>query len=84
MNLKLILSLTLIGLAVLFVVQNVAVVEIQFLFWSFSLSRAILIFVVLAIGIIVGWLLRSYLFYSEKLRKNYSAGSGAKGKDLLK
>ena len=51
----------LIVLAVLFVVQNVAVIEIQFFFWKLMLSRSFLIFLVLAIGIIVGWLLHSHI-----------------------
>jgi uncharacterized integral membrane protein len=66
MNFKLIFSLILVGLAVLFVIQNVAVVEIQFLLWSFSLSRAFLIFCVLAVGILVGWLMHSYAVHKEK------------------
>ena len=36
MGYKLIFILILAGLAVIFIVQNVAVVEIQFLFWSIS------------------------------------------------
>lgn len=60
MHFKLILSLVLTGTVVLFVIQNVSVVEISFLFWSFAMSRALLIFFVLAIGIVIGWLLHSY------------------------
>jgi len=71
MNFRLIFILTLIGLAVLFVVQNVAVVEIQFLTWSLAISRSILIFLVLAIGIIVGWLLHSYSVHKEKIKQEY-------------
>lgn len=59
MNAKLIISLILAGLVVLFIVQNVTVVEVRFLFWTLSMSRALLMFFVLAIGIIVGWSLRS-------------------------
>ena len=60
MNYKLIFILILAGLAVLFLIQNVAVVEIQFLFWSIQMSRSLLIFFLLAIGIIIGWFLHSY------------------------
>jgi uncharacterized integral membrane protein len=42
-----------------FALQNVATVELTFLLWSFSLPRAIMVLVVLAVGFIVGWLLRS-------------------------
>lgn len=66
MHLKLILTLALIGLVVLFVVQNTAVVDIRFLFWKAAMSRALLIFFVLAVGIIIGWLWRGYTLYKEK------------------
>ena len=42
----------------IFVVQNTQVVEFQFLIWSISLSRALMLFGALAIGIAAGWLLR--------------------------
>lgn len=60
MNYKLILILILAGLLVAFVVQNVSVTEVRFLFWTLAISRALLLFLVLSIGIIVGWLLHSY------------------------
>lgn len=76
MNFKLIFSLILIGMAVLFVVQNVAVVEIQFLAWSISLSRSILIFGVLAIGVVIGWLLHSFSNHEGKSRKEWGGAGG--------
>lgn len=70
MNSKLILILTLAGLAVLFIIQNVAIVEIQFLFWSTRMPRSLLIFLLLAIGIIIGWFLHGYLKHrKEKLEQ---------------
>lgn len=60
MNYKLIATLVVLGLVVLFIVQNVAVVEIKFLFWSFSMSRSLLLFIVLALGILAGWLMKSF------------------------
>ncbi|MBU0681625.1 MAG: LapA family protein [Proteobacteria bacterium] len=65
MHSKLVVSLILAGLAVLFVVQNVAVVEISFMFWSIAMSRALLIFFVLATGIVIGWLLHGYFFLNR-------------------
>ena len=70
MNFKLILILILAGLVVLFIIQNVAVVEIQFLFWSIQMSRSLLIFTLLAIGIIIGWSLHSYLKYRKGKSKH--------------
>jgi uncharacterized integral membrane protein len=61
MNYKLFLILLIASLAVLFIVQNVAVVEIQFMFWSMSMSRSLLMFLMLATGIIIGWFLHAYL-----------------------
>lgn len=52
---KFVLSLVLAGLAVLFLIQNVGVFEIRFLFWSFYMPRSLLLIIVLAIGVIVGW-----------------------------
>ena len=66
MNVKLILILVLAGLAVLFTVQNVAVVDIRFLFWTLSMSRSLLMFFLLAIGVIVGWLLHGYSMHRNK------------------
>jgi len=65
-NIRLILTLTLIGLIVLFSIQNVAEVEVQFLFWSFTTRRAFLIFAVLAIGVIVGWVIHSVHYRAQR------------------
>lgn len=66
MNVKLIVSLILSGLAVLFIIQNVAVTEIRFLFWTLSMSRSLLMFFILAIGIMVGWLLHGFMMHRQK------------------
>jgi len=66
MNLKMLLILILVGLAVLFIIQNVAVVEIQFLFWATQMPRSLLIFLLLAIGVIIGWFLHGYTRYREE------------------
>ena len=66
MSYKLTVSLILTGLAVLFVVQNAAVVEVRFLFWTITMSRALMIFFLLAIGILIGWLSRSYVEHKRQ------------------
>jgi uncharacterized integral membrane protein len=63
---KLLLSLILAGLAVLFVAQNVAVVEVRFLFWALHMTLSLLLFLLFAGGIIAGWLLHSYWAYRKK------------------
>ena len=63
---KLILSFTLALLAVLFVVQNVAVVEVRFLLWGLQMTLSLLIFLLFGCGIILGWLMHSYWVYRRK------------------
>lgn len=65
MNLKLTLVLILSSIAVVFIAQNVEVVELSFLFWRATMSSSILIFFTLMIGFIVGWFLHSYLLYRK-------------------
>ena len=52
-----IVFICLIGLVIIFVLQNTQVVEVRFLFWTISMSRALILFATLAIGLIAGWLL---------------------------
>ena len=56
-NLRPILLVVLVGLVLVFAVQNVANVEVQFLIWSIAMPRAILIAVVFALGVLIGWIL---------------------------
>lgn len=65
-HLKLIFGLFLAGITVLFVIQNVAVVEIRLLFWSVVMSRALLVFFGLGVGICIGWLLHGYFARQRK------------------
>lgn len=66
MNLKLFTILVLIALATIFIVQNAAVVELRFLFWTMSMSRALMFVLLVLIGIAVGWLLRSHLLHKTQ------------------
>ena len=61
MNVRLVVILTLACVAGIFVLQNAAVVEVHFLFWSARMSRALLIVFLLAIGGLIGWFLRAYV-----------------------
>ena len=65
MNIKLALIIVLSGIILIFVTQNVAAVEVTFLFWSISLSRALLIFFALAIGLLIGWFLHGYVEHRQ-------------------
>jgi len=41
---------------VIFTAQNYEVVKIKFLLWSFTTSRAIVIFSTLIVGLLIGWI----------------------------
>jgi len=66
MNKKLFYSLALITLATIFIVQNVDVVELRFLFWTMSMSRSLMFVFLVLIGIAVGWLLRGHMMNKTK------------------
>jgi putative membrane protein len=61
-SIKKIISLLLIIAVLIFSIQNIAAVEIQFLLWSFSIPRALLIVILLGIGLIIGMLFHSIAF----------------------
>ncbi len=60
-TLRLIAIFACVGLIVVFTLQNTASVSVDFLFWSLTLSRALLVFLLIVIGTGFGWLLRSLL-----------------------
>ncbi len=53
-----IIFIALIAVVLIFVVQNTQVVEFRFLVWTISLSRALMLFGALAIGVVAGWILK--------------------------
>jgi lipopolysaccharide assembly protein A len=67
-HLKLVLILVIAGLSVLFVIQNVAVVEVRFFVWELQMTLSLLVFLLFAGGILAGWLLHSYWAYRKKDR----------------
>jgi len=60
-HIRAILTALLIALPVIFVLQNTQVVEIRFLFWTLSMSRVLIILLMLAAGMLAGWLLHGLL-----------------------
>lgn len=58
-SLKPVLLIVLVAVGIIFAIQNVADVEVQFLLWAVTLPRAILIVVVLALGMVIGAILHS-------------------------
>ena len=59
-QLKLIFILVLLGLIIVFTVQNYKVVELRFLLWRVEMSRALLFFFVFVGGVMVGWMIRGH------------------------
>lgn len=53
---KLTAGLVVVGLVVVFTLQNTEVVQVSFLLWTFSMSRVLLIFGLLVAGGLLGWL----------------------------
>lgn len=70
MNYKLIVVLFLAALGVIFIFQNIEVVQIHFLFWSFAMSRSLLVILLLSLGIAIGWLLHGYLRFRQRKTGN--------------
>lgn len=67
-NKKLIKIITISVLAILMIIviiQNSSRVEFHFLFWAFTVSRYLVLFLVLLIGFIIGWLLRSHFSHRK-------------------
>ena len=64
MNVKLISILILVGIYILFILQNFANVEIRFLFWSVQMPRAIFMFLLLFVGAAIGWIMHEH--YNKK------------------
>jgi len=53
-----IIFICLIALILIFVVQNTQVVEFKFLVWKITISRALMLFGALAVGVLAGWILK--------------------------
>jgi len=68
MHNKLAATLVIGALVLIFVFQNTAAVKIQFLFWSMTMSRSLLILVFVGLGILIGWLLKSYVSFRHRHR----------------
>jgi uncharacterized integral membrane protein len=56
----------------IFAVQNAADVDIKLLFWHVNFPRSLLIFMMLMIGMIIGWFARSLFRISRKAGRGHS------------
>lgn len=81
MNAKFIFGMLLAGLSVIFIIQNVAVIELRFLSWTLSMSGAFLMFLILLAGFILGWLLhgsflrRKVIAHDKKHAAEHTTGN---------
>lgn len=72
MKAKLIIMLILLGLFITFIIQNISIVYIQFLFFSFPISQVLLLFIVFAVGTIIGMMLPGLLTKNKVTDKKAS------------
>jgi uncharacterized integral membrane protein len=63
---KFILGIIIGALVIVFMIQNVQVVDIKFFTWSVTISRALMILIVFAVGILLGWVVRSIGYRKKK------------------
>ncbi len=80
LNIKIVLLVMLGGAIALFLIQNVANVEIQFMFWSVTMNRSTLVLLVLGIGVIVGWVFHGIHVRTHRRRsvdREIENGAGA-------
>jgi uncharacterized integral membrane protein len=66
-NARLIISVVIMLILVIFIIQNTAVMEFRLFFWTVAMSRALMLFLLLGIGLGIGWFLHSH-FASRKQR----------------
>jgi uncharacterized integral membrane protein len=57
---KSIVVVILLALVLIFAVQNMTIVEVQFLTWSVSLPRSLLVIALLLVGFVLGWIISSF------------------------
>ena len=60
MNLKVAFSMILLLMVVFFTLQNTEIVSMRFFLWEFALSRALMFFLILGVGILTGFVLGTH------------------------
>ena len=75
MKVKLVISIILISIMVLFVYLNTDLVSIDYLAGSVDVSLALLVLFAFAAGLAIGWLLNSYLRFSRNRKKSKKESS---------
>lgn len=65
-QLKIISGIVALFIVIIFTLQNSEIVIVNFLFWKFSLSRVLLMFVVFIAGLVVGYVMNSLWHHHRK------------------
>lgn len=68
MHFRLVLTLLILGMLLVFALQNAQVVETVFLAWRFELPRSLLLLIVFFGGGLVGWILNSLSRFRRRNR----------------
>ena len=66
-NVRLVVSVVLVLILVVFILQNTAVMEFRLFFWTVAMWRALMLFLLLGIGLVCGWFLHAH-FTSRRRR----------------
>ncbi|MBU0474014.1 MAG: LapA family protein [Bacteroidetes bacterium] len=65
-NFKLVLILALIFITTVFSGQNIQIININVLVWTYYMSVSIVIISMLIVGVLFGWFLKSYVNHQNK------------------
>ncbi len=65
MNPRMYAIVSLVALAAIFIAQNIAVVQVRFLFWQMEMSGVLMFIFLIFIGFVVGWLLHGHILNKE-------------------
>lgn len=57
-TIRLVGALVLVGLVIIFTLQNTETIGVDLLFWELDASGAIFVFLNFAVGVVVGWVIR--------------------------
>ena len=70
MNAKSIIMLILLGLFIIFCLQNIEDITIHFIFWSFAISKLLILIIIFIIGLFIGILIPGMLTKKNKPKAN--------------
>lgn len=68
-QIKLVVGFMLALAVLLFVVQNAQIVRLDFLVWTLSVSRAVVVLATLVIGMVLGWMWCGEMHERKRLRR---------------